>query len=185
MCNYRYRAKNKKTNTRSKEHRMDNPSPNEKSFAATDEYFPVANTTTSPVSLPAVVPIPRIGLDIPYNPTFPPNGTPYPTNGTSFPNPQTLFPVSSNTYPTEIYNSNAHNIVFANGGQYYQSMSEFNASNSTGQNMELNKQRSNWEQAVSTYLMKSSPYNFLPLLYKLVQLQVVVIILLISLFINS
>lgn len=146
--NFRYRAKNKKTNTRNKEHRLDNHSPNEKPFSGSEEYFPVANTNTSPVSIPAVVPIPRIGLDIPYNPTFQPNGTAYPTNGTSFPNPQTLFSVTSSTYPTEIYNSNPHNIVFANGGQYYQSVPEFSASNPTTQNIDLKKQRNDWEQVV-------------------------------------
>ncbi|GJQ67677.1 putative zinc ion binding protein [Trypoxylus dichotomus] len=144
----KYRAKNKKTNIRNKEHRIDNHSPNEKPFSATEDYFPAVNTNSNPVSIPAVVPLPRIGLDIPYNATFPPNGAPYPTNGTSFPNPQTLFPVNSNTYPTDIYNSNPHNIVFANGGQYYQSMPEFNASNTSGQNIDLNKQRNNWEQVL-------------------------------------
>lgn len=147
----RYRAKNKKTATRNKEHRIDNHSPNEKPFLTPEEYFPVSNANASPVSIPAVVPIPRIGLDMPYNPTFTPNAPQYPTNGTSFPNPQTLFPVTSNTYPTEIYNSNTHNIVFANGGQYYQSVPEFNPSNSTGQSIDLNKQRNNWEQMVSFY----------------------------------
>lgn len=149
---FRYRAKNKKTNIRSKEHRIDNHSPSEKPFSASDEYFSVSNPNTSPVSISTVVPIPRIGLDIPYNTPFPPSGTPYPANGTSFPNPQPLFPVTSSTYPTDIYNSNPHNIVFANGGQYYQSVPEFNNSNSTGQNIDLNKQRTNWEQVVINIL---------------------------------
>lgn len=53
----KYRAKNRKTMIRNKEHRIDSQSPSEKSYNQPEDYYtPVPNTAApSPVSMPAMV----------------------------------------------------------------------------------------------------------------------------------
>ncbi|KAJ8981205.1 hypothetical protein NQ317_014849 [Molorchus minor] len=71
----KYRAKNRKSISRNKEHRIENQSPTDKSYQQTEEYYPLPNTTTaSPVPIPAVVQIPRMSYDVPYHPSpsYPP-----------------------------------------------------------------------------------------------------------------
>lgn len=134
----RYRAKNRKTNVRNKEHRMENQSPTEKLYAQED-YYPLPNTTTvSPVPISTVVSIPRMNYDVPYNPNYPPNAAPYPT-------PQPIYSTTSATYP-DIYNTSSHNMVLMNGGQQqFTAQSDFaNPTSPNNQNVDMNK-RVNWE----------------------------------------
>ncbi|XP_028132577.1 roquin-1 isoform X1 [Diabrotica virgifera virgifera] len=111
----KYRAKNRKTITRNKEHRIENHSPTEKPFNQSEDYYSISNTSTvSPVPLQPVVQIPRMGYDVPYHPN--------PTYPSTQPFTQPVYQPQPSTFPVhEIYSPPNHgNIVLANGGQYYQ-----------------------------------------------------------------
>ncbi|XP_057661513.1 roquin-1 isoform X1 [Diorhabda carinulata] len=110
----KYRAKNRKTITRNKEHHIENQSPTEKPFNQSEDYYSISNTATvSPVPLPPVVQIHRMGYDVPYhpNPTYP---TTQPFTQPVYPTPTTSFPIH------EMYPQNHTNIMLTNGGQFYQ-----------------------------------------------------------------
>lgn len=135
----KYRSKSRKLMIRSKEHRVENQSPTEKSYAHED-YYP-ANNTTSPVSIPAVVPMPRMGYEVPFSPNFS-------STGAAFPTPQPIYTANPSNFPTpEIYPTSPHNIVLTNGTQFFPSQSEF-VNSPNGQNIDL--KRTNWD-LVSCY----------------------------------
>lgn len=70
----KYRAKNRKTIIRNKEHRIDSQSPTDKVYPQTEDYYSMPNTATvSPVPIPAVVQIQRMGYDVAFNHNFGPN----------------------------------------------------------------------------------------------------------------
>lgn len=106
---------NRKSITRNKEHRIENQSPTEKPFNnQTDDYYPISNASTiSPVSLPGVVQMPRMGYDVPFHPN--------PTYPTTQPFTQPVYPPQppSNFSVHEMYPNNP-NIMMTNGGQFYQ-----------------------------------------------------------------
>ncbi|XP_022906041.2 roquin-1 [Onthophagus taurus] len=135
----KYRAKNRKVIIRNKDHRIENHSPNEKSFPSQDEFYPLSSPTVNPVQIPAVVPISRIGYEVPFNPNFPANA-PYP-NGAPFPNPP-IYTTTPTNFPPDIYSSNPHNMVVTNGASFFQS-ADFG--NNAVSNNDLTKQRQNWE----------------------------------------
>lgn len=124
-----------------KEHRLENQSPTEKIYPQKD-YYAMPNTSpVSPVTIPAVVSMPRMNYDVPYNPSFPPNPVPYPA-------PQPAYSTASVAYG-DIYNGPSHNMVLMNGGQHYVPPPDFaNAPPPSSQGMDVSK-RVNWEHIVS------------------------------------
>ncbi|XP_030763217.1 roquin-1 isoform X2 [Sitophilus oryzae] len=144
----KYRAKNRKSLNRNKEHRMDNQSPIEKVFPQPEEYYSIPTATTvSPVPIQTVVQIPHIGYDIsfPHNPHYPPN-------------PQFAQPIyrAQPSYPQEVF-TGAHNVVLTNNGPIYpKPQTEFHTvSTQDNSNIENNK-RPGWEQ------MGTKNQNYLP-----------------------
>lgn len=102
----------------------------------------MTNTTTvSPVPIPTVVPLPRMSYDVPYNPNYP-NNTPH------YPTPQLYSPNPGNYHP-DIYGNTPHNIVLANGGQFYPTQPDYASTAPVNhQSMEFAR-RPNWDQVVS------------------------------------
>ncbi|KAJ8915807.1 hypothetical protein NQ315_004619 [Exocentrus adspersus] len=139
----KYRAKNRKSISRNKEHHAENQSPTDKSYHQSEDYYAIPNATTvSPVPIPTVVQIPRIGYDVPYhpNPSYPPNQ----------PFTQPIYPPQTGTFPIhEMYPSNANNVVLANGGQFYptQQAEYVNINHHTPQNVDIVK-RPNWDAMI-------------------------------------
>lgn len=109
----KYRAKNRKSMGRNKDHRSDNPSPTDKIYTQSDEFYPIPNTAAvSPVPIPTIhMPIQRIGYDFSYNPTFNPN-TGYSQMFAAQPPPP-----PPPMFPPELFSPNPHNVVTANGSQ--------------------------------------------------------------------
>lgn len=138
----KYRAKNRKTLNRLKEHRIENQSPTtEKLYTASDEYYSISNTATvSPVPMP---PIPlsfsRIaGYDIPFNaqPIF---------QSQPFVPPPPPPPQQQQQQTHEIYTPPQHqNVVLAsNGAAFYPS------TRNDYQNLDITKQQPHtWECVV-------------------------------------
>ncbi|KAF7282829.1 hypothetical protein GWI33_001967 [Rhynchophorus ferrugineus] len=134
----KYRAKNRKNVNRNKEHRNENQSPDEKVFPQPEEYYSVNNATTvSPVPIPAVVQIPRIGYNIPFNPNYAPSP--------QFSQP--MFSAQSSPYNQEIFTP--HSVVVANGGPIYLNpQTEYHTVNpQSSSNVDSNK-RPVWDQMV-------------------------------------
>lgn len=133
----KYRAKNRKTVVRNKEHRIDNQSPSEKPFHP-DDYFQISNTpTVNPVNLPTVVSIPRLTHDGHFINTTYPTGAAFPT--------QPVFGPNASTFPADIYATNPQNLPISNGNQFYTQPEYGNTT--TNHVVDLTK-RSNWEQLV-------------------------------------
>uniref|UniRef100_V5G646 RING-type E3 ubiquitin transferase n=1 Tax=Anoplophora glabripennis TaxID=217634 RepID=V5G646_ANOGL len=143
----KYRAKNRKSINRSKEHRAENQSPTDKNYQQTDDYYSIPNTTTvSPVPIP--IQIPRMSYDVPYHPnqSYPP----------SQPFSQAIYQPQAGTFPIhEMYTSNPSNVVLANGGQFYptQQTEYANINHHTPQNVDIVK-RPNWD-----VMMKNQNYQ--------------------------
>lgn len=135
---YRYRAKNRKTTSRNKEHHLENQSPTDKIYPQED-YYPLPSTTpVSPVPVPAVVSISRMNYDVPYNSNFPHNAAPFPA-------PQPVYGSGSAAY-ADIYNSSPHNMMLMNSGQHCVPQIDF--ANPINQTVDGSK-RINWEHMVS------------------------------------
>lgn len=147
----KYRAKNRKTVVRNKEHRMDNQSPSEKPFLPVEDFFQIPNTqAVNPVTLPTIVSIPRLTHDGHLINTTYPTTTAYPTQPVFGPNASTIAP--------DIYTTNLPSLPLTNGNQFYV-QPEFGNANTNHVN-DLPK-RSNWEQLVSVkYLHTSKIFNF-------------------------
>ncbi|XP_023016148.1 RING finger and CCCH-type zinc finger domain-containing protein roquin [Leptinotarsa decemlineata] len=148
----KYRAKSRKTVPRTKDYHIDNQSPTEKNYNSSDDYYSVPNTTTvSPVPLPAVVQIPRMGYDVPYHPN--------PTYSPAQQFPQPVYPPQAATFPVhEIYPSNHSNVMVTNGGHYYQAQQgEYVNHQQPPQNVDVMK-RSNWDAMISQ-IAKNQNYS--------------------------
>lgn len=142
----RYRAKNRKNINRSKEHRIECQSPNEKVFPQPEEYYSIPNNNTvSPVPIQAVsIPIPRMGYDISFNPNYPPSHQ-------QFHQPP-MYTQASPYAGQEILPPAPHNVVLTNGGPVY-SMAQPEFQNVTAhptQNVDNNR-RSGWDHMVSLF----------------------------------
>ncbi|KAG5870919.1 hypothetical protein JTB14_004140 [Gonioctena quinquepunctata] len=166
----KFRAKNRKTVPRTKDHRNDNnQSPAEKTYASSEDYYSIPNTTTaSPVPMPtaAVVQIPR--YDVP--PYHHPNPSYHPTNPAATyapaqPFSQPVYPAQAATFPVhEIYSGGNHhgNVVLANGGQFYHQAQQQGEFQNVGhqaqvaQNVDAVK-RANWDAMISQ-ITKSQNY---------------------------
>lgn len=119
----KYRAKNRKTMIRNKEHRIDSQSPSDKSYNQPEEYYtPIPNTAApSPVSMPTMVPgmVQGMSYDVPPYIKYPRN-TPHHSS------PQQMFPNGLSPFsPHEMYGSNQSNVMVSNNGQNYFSSPEF------------------------------------------------------------
>lgn len=119
MFFHRYRAKNRKTMIRNKDHRLENQSPtNTDKIYSNDDFYPLPSQNTTPVS-PVTIPpppppqtivsVPRMNYDVPYSPTVPYPPAIYPT---APPPPQPNYNNTPPNYP-EIYNTN---MILMNGG---------------------------------------------------------------------
>ncbi|KAK4873000.1 hypothetical protein RN001_015029 [Aquatica leii] len=138
----KYRAKNRKSvvrnGTGSKEH-AENQSPTEKPYSQIDDYYPITNASTvSPVPMPAVVSIPRVNYDVPYNPTY----------STSHFSTPTLYGANTGGYQ-DIYGSTPQNVVLANGGQFYSTQPDYAATAPNNHQTMEYARRPNWEQMVN------------------------------------
>lgn len=60
------------------------------------------------MTIPTVVPVPRMSYDVPYSPTYP---------TTIYPTPQPNYNNTPPAYP-EVYNGPSHNMVLMNGQQF-------------------------------------------------------------------
>lgn len=138
--------------SRNKEHRLDTQSPTEKSYNPSEDFYSIPNTTTvSPVPIPAVTPVPRVGYEVPYNHNYP-TGGPYP-------NPQTIYPNNSGIYPShEIYPTSPHNLVLTNGAQFFPPQTDFHPSVTPVNQSPDAPKRGNWGDVVSEDIF--SNYNF-------------------------
>ncbi|XP_031356684.1 roquin-1 isoform X2 [Photinus pyralis] len=139
----RYRAKNRKSvvrNGTSREH-IDSQSPTERSYNQVEDYYPIANTATtvSPVPIPAVVSLPRINYDVPYNPSF--------SNNSHYSTPQ-LYGTNASSYP-EIYGNTPQNVVLTNGGQFYPPQPDYATTAPINQQTIEYARRPNWDQMIN------------------------------------
>ncbi|RZC34573.1 roquin-1, partial [Asbolus verrucosus] len=133
----KYRAKNRKTIIRNKEHRIDSPSPTEKVYPQTEDYYSMPNTATvSPIPIPAVVQIQRMSYDVAFNHNFPPNN-PYPA-------PQPMYPQTGAPYPHDVYQTAPPNLVLANNDQFYPQQADFNMGHQSNQ-----EKRPNWDSMIA------------------------------------
>ncbi|CAH1367477.1 unnamed protein product [Tenebrio molitor] len=131
---FRYRAKNRKTIIRNKEHRIDSQSPTEKVYPQTEDYYSMPNTATvSPVPIPAVVQIQRMGYDVAFNH----NLAPY--------QPQPMYAQTGAPYPHDVYQAAPPNIVLANNDQFYPQQTDYAANAGHQSNQE---KRSNWDNVI-------------------------------------
>ncbi|XP_066254234.1 roquin-1 isoform X1 [Euwallacea similis] len=106
----KYRAKNRKNNNRSKEHRIECQSPIEKVFPQPEEYYSIPNNTVSPIPMqPIPITIPRMSYDLPFNPN-------YPASHAQFAQPM-YSQVPTSYAAQEIMPTTAHNVVLSNGTQ--------------------------------------------------------------------
>ncbi|KAF5272622.1 hypothetical protein FQR65_LT04863 [Abscondita terminalis] len=138
----KYRAKNRKSVVRngssSKDH-PENQSPIEKPYAQVDDYYPITNASTvSPVPIPAVVSIPRVNYDVPYNPTY----------STSHFSTPPLYGTNAGGYQ-DVYGNTPQNVVLANGGQFYPTQPDFPATTQNNHQSVEYARRPNWEQMVT------------------------------------
>ncbi|CAG9856052.1 unnamed protein product [Phyllotreta striolata] len=124
----KYRAKNRKSVSRNKEHRADDQSPTEKPFASPEDYYSISNASTVSPVLTNVVQLPRMGYEVPFHPN--------PTYPAAQPFTQPVYPAQPANYPLhEIYQPTP-NIVLANGGQFYQPpQSEYQPAGNQNQQM--------------------------------------------------
>ncbi|CAH0546116.1 unnamed protein product [Brassicogethes aeneus] len=118
----KYRAKNRKMMSRSKEHRIESQSPTDKAYAPghNDDYYAIpqnADATVSPVPIHAVLPMPR--YDVPFNaaPAYAQNQQPYPS-------PTYMAPPQPAAYPAYAQPPPA-SVVLTNGNPYYAEPEDF------------------------------------------------------------
>ncbi|XP_063925442.1 uncharacterized protein LOC135139224 isoform X2 [Zophobas morio] len=132
----KYRAKNRKTIIRNKEHRIDSQSPTEKVYPQTEDYYSMPNTATvSPVPIPAVVQIQRIGYDVAFNHNLPPYA------------PQPMYAQTGTPYSHEVYSTAPPNIVLTNNDQFYPQQTDYtNIGHQSNQNAD---KRTNWDNVIS------------------------------------
>ncbi|XP_044271007.1 roquin-1 [Tribolium madens] len=131
----KYRAKNRKTIIRNKEHRIDSQSPTEKIYPQTEDYYSMPNTATvSPVPIPTVVQIQRMGYDVPFNHNLPPYA------------PQPIY-AQTPPYPHDVYQTAPPNLVLANNDQFYPPQTDF--TNIGHQSNQTVDKRSNWDNVIT------------------------------------
>lgn len=139
----RYRAKNRKTIIRNKDHRLESQSPTADKIYAPEDFYPLppSNTTpVSPVTIPTVVSVPRMNYDVPYSPTYHQTAV--------YPAPQPTYNNTPPTYP-EVYNAPSHNMVLMNGGQQFGPQPDFAAGTVPISNQVEAGKRLSWEAMVT------------------------------------
>ena len=137
----RYRAKNRKNIIRNKEHRNENHSPNDKTFVVPQEdYYPITNTEPNPVSVPNLVPIPRMPYDVPIN-----------VSGIPYSPAQPLYPPTPANFSQDLFNPNHQGVILSNGGPYFPHQPEFITAVPPNTSVDISNTRQKWGQAVSSF----------------------------------